>query len=30
MSTGSGAIDLVTFLFLDGATPLLNALQNFS
>ena len=30
MSTGSGAIDLVTFLFLDGGTPLLNALQNFS
>jgi hypothetical protein len=30
MSTGSGAIDLVTFLFLDGGTPLFNALQNFS
>jgi hypothetical protein len=30
MSTGSGAIDLVTFLFLDAGTPLLNALQNFS
>ena len=30
MSTGSGAIDLVTFLFLDASTPLLNALQNFS
>jgi hypothetical protein len=30
MSTGSGAIDLVTFLFVDAATPLLNALQNFS
>ena len=30
MSTGSGAIDLVTFLFLDAGTPLLNALQDFS
>lgn len=30
MSTGSGEIDLVTFLFLDAGTPLLNALQNFS
>jgi hypothetical protein len=30
MSTGSGAIDLVTFLFVDAGTPLLNALQNFS
>jgi hypothetical protein len=30
VSTGSGAIDLVTFLFLDAGTPLLNALQNFS
>ena len=30
MSTGSGAIDLVTFLFVDAGTPLLNAIQNFS
>ena len=30
MSTGSGAIDLVTFLFVDAGTPLLNALQDFS
>jgi len=30
VSTGSGAIDLVTFLFLDAGTPLLNALQDFS
>ena len=30
MSTGSGALDLVTFLFLDAGTPLFNALQNFS
>jgi hypothetical protein len=30
MSTGSGAIDLVTFLFIDAGTPLLNALQDFS
>jgi len=30
MSTGSGAIDLVTFLFLDAGTPLINALQDFS
>jgi hypothetical protein len=30
VSTGSGAIDLVTFLFLDAGTPLLNALQDFN
>ena len=30
VSTGANAIDLVTFLFLDAGTPLLNALQNFS
>ena len=30
MSTGSGAIDLLTFLFVNGATPLLNSLQDFS
>jgi len=30
MSTGSGAIDLVTFLFIDAGTPLLNVLQDFS
>ena len=30
VSTGASAIDLVTFLFLDAGTPLLNALQNFS
>ena len=30
VSTGSGAIDLVTFLFIDAGTPLLNALQDFS
>jgi len=30
MSTGSGAIDLVTFLFVDAGTPLLNSLQDFS
>ena len=30
VSTGSGAIDLVTFLFLDAGTPLLNALKDFS
>ena len=29
VSTGSGAIDLVTFLFVDAGTPLLNALQDF-
>ena len=30
VSTGASAIDLVTFLFLDAGTPLLNALQDFS
>ena len=30
VSTGSGAIDLITFLFVDAATPLLNAQQAFS
>jgi len=30
MSSGNSAIDLVTFLFVDAGTPLLNALQNFS
>jgi hypothetical protein len=30
VSSGASAIDLVTFLFLDAGTPLLNALQNFS
>lgn len=30
VSTGSGEIDLVTFLFVDAGTPLLNSLQNFS
>ena len=30
MSAGNSAIDLVTFLFIDAGTPLLNALQNFS
>tara|TARA_R100001440_G_scaffold56477_1_gene76257 strand:- start:2258 stop:3322 length:1065 start_codon:yes stop_codon:yes gene_type:complete len=30
VSTGANAIDLVTFLFLDAGTPLLNALQDFS
>ena len=30
VSSGANQIDLVTFLFLDAATPLLNALQNFS
>ena len=30
MSIGSGAIDLLTFLFVDAGTPLLIALQNFS
>ena len=30
VSSGANAIDLVTFLFLDAGTPLLNALQNFS
>ena len=30
VSTGANAIDLVTFLFLDAGTPLLNVLQNFS
>lgn len=30
MSTGSAAIDLVSFLFIDAGTPLLNAQQNFS
>jgi hypothetical protein len=30
MTTGSGAIDLVSFLFIDAGTPLLNAQQNFS
>ena len=30
MSSGNSAIDLVTFLFLDAGTPLLNALQDFS
>lgn len=30
VSDGASAIDLVTFLFLDAGTPLLNAIQNFS
>lgn len=30
VSDGASAIDLVTFLFLDAGTPLLNTLQNFS
>jgi len=30
MSSGNSAIDLVTFLFIDAGTPLLNALQDFS
>jgi len=30
MTTGSAAIDLVSFLFIDAGTPLLNAQQNFS
>ena len=30
VSTGASAIDLVTFLFLDAGTPLINALQDFS
>jgi len=30
VSSGANNIDLVTFLFLDAGTPLLNALQNFS
>ena len=30
VSSGANAIDLVTFLFLDAGTPLLNSLQNFS
>ena len=30
VSDGASAIDLVTFLFLDAGTPLINALQNFS
>ncbi|QDP67426.1 MAG: hypothetical protein Unbinned6224contig1003_50 [Prokaryotic dsDNA virus sp.] len=30
VSDGANAIDLVTFLFYDAGTPLLNALQNFS
>jgi hypothetical protein len=30
VSDGASAIDLVTFLFLDAGTPLLNALQDFS
>ena len=30
MTTGSGSIDLITFLFVDAGTPLLNAQQNFS
>jgi hypothetical protein len=30
VSDGANAIDLVTFLFLDAGTPLLNSLQNFS
>ena len=30
VSSCANAIDLVTFLFLDAGTPLLNALQNFS
>ena len=30
VSSGASAIDLVTFLFLDAGTPLLNALQDFS
>ena len=30
MSSGNSAIDLVTFLFVDAGTPLLNALQDFS
>ena len=30
MTASNSAIDLVTFLFVDAGTPLLNALQNFS
>jgi len=30
MTTGSAAIDLVSFLFIDAGTPLLNAQQNYS
>jgi len=30
VSSGGSAVDLVTFLFYDAATPLLNALQEFS
>jgi len=30
VSSGANAIDLVTFLFLDAGTPLINALQDFS
>jgi hypothetical protein len=30
VSSGANAIDLITFLFLDAGTPLINALQEFS
>ena len=30
MSTGSGSVDVLTFMFIDAGTPLLNSLQNFS
>ena len=30
LSTGAGEIDLLTFLFFDAGTPLLNSLLNFS
>ncbi len=30
MTTGSNKVDLLTFLFVDAATPLLNSLQDFS
>jgi len=30
LSTGAGDVDLVTFLFFDGATPLINSLLDFS
>ena len=30
MTTGANKVDLLTFLFVNGATPLLNSLQDFS
>ena len=30
MTTGANKIDLLTFLFVDAGTPLLNSLQDFS